>query len=158
MRILVFAGAVLISLAAAQVPLQVEFPSGSSLQLSSQEVVFDLSKSGFPPRDLPAYYRPQEPEGALELRLFSNIEGGWLLTAKMDPLARPDGEWLPPERLELRCDGGPWLPLSSAVVLLTGSGATGGYQAHTIELRLKVLGDELPGSYQGVLVFSLSRL
>ncbi len=158
MRMLVIAGTLLVSLVAAQMPLQVEFPSGSSLQISSQEVAFDLSRSGFPPRDLPAYYRPQEPEGSLELRLFSNIEGGWSLAARMDPLARSDGEWLPPGRLEVRCDGGPWLPLSSAVVLLTGSGVTGGYQAHTIELRLKVLGDELPGSYQGVLVFSLSRL
>jgi len=146
------------SLAWAQLPIQVEFPSGSSLQLSSLEVVFDLRKSGFPPRELPAYYLPVAPKSGLQLRLFSNIEGSWALTAKMEPLAAKDGNWLSSGRMEVRLDGGPWLPLSSEVVLLLGSGPSGGYQEHAVEFRLFVKGDELPGSYQGVLVFSLSRL
>ena len=146
------------SLAWAQLPLQVEFPTGSSLELSSRDVVFDLRKTGFPPRELPAYYYPVEPADGLSLRLFSNLEGGWVLTAGLEPLAGRKGNWLPPERVEVRLDGGPWLPLSSGVVLMVGSGPTGGYQKHTIEFRLQVRGDELPGSYQGVLVFSLSRL
>jgi len=146
------------SLAWAQLPIQVEFPSGSALQLSSQEVVFDLRKSGFPPRELPTYYYPVAPLEGLGLRLFSNIEGGWALTAEMEPLAAKDGNWLSPGRVEVRLDGGPWLSLSSAVALLVGSGPTGGYQEHAVEFRLLVRGDELPGSYQGVLVFSLSRL
>ncbi|WP_457629867.1 hypothetical protein [Oceanithermus sp.] len=150
--------AFLFSLAWAQLPLQVEFPTGSSLQLSSRELSFDLSKSGFPPRELPAYYYPQAAGGGTELRLFSNLAGGWALTAGLEPLAGPGGNWLPPDRVEVRIDGGPWLPLSTAVVLLVGSGPTGGYQEHLVEFRLRVSGDELPGSYQGVLVFSLSRL
>jgi len=159
MRKIFLVGAVaLLSLAWAQLPLQVEFPTGSSLQLSSREVVFDLSKSGFPPRDLPAYYYPVKPEEGLSLRLFSNLTGGWALAASLEPLADRNGNWLPPDRVEVRLDGGPWLPLSTAVVLMVGSGPTSGYQEHAIEFRLQVKGDELPGSYQGVLVFSLSRL
>jgi len=146
------------TLAWAQLPLQVEFPAGSSLQLSNKNIIFNLEKNGFPPRELPAYYYPVEPAEGLELRLFSNLEGSWTLSAGLEPLLGDNEKWLLPERIEVRMDGGPWLPLSSSVVLLAGSGPTGGYQIHTVEFRLRIEGDELPGSYQGVLIFSLSRL
>jgi len=142
----------------AQLPLQLEFPAGSSLQISSREIVFDLSKSGFPPRELPAFYYPVKPAEGLNLRLFSNLDGGWALAAELQPLVARDGNWLSPENVEVRLDNGPWLSLASEVSLLIGSGPTGGYREHKIEFRLLVRGDELPGSYQGVLVFSLSRL
>ncbi|WP_293178663.1 hypothetical protein [Oceanithermus sp.] len=154
-----YTGALLLgSPALAQLPLQVLYPSGSALELSAREVVFDLVSAGFPPRDLPAYYPPHEPEGPIVLRLFSNVEEAWVLSAELEPLASKDGRWLPPDRIELRLDGGPWLPLGSRTVLLMGSGPTGGYEEHRLEVRLKVVGDEVPGTYSGALVLSLSRL
>jgi len=143
----------------AQLPLQVLYPSGSALELSAQEVVFDLVSRGFPPRDLPAYYLPRRPEGPIALRLFSNLEEAWVLSAELEPLATENGHWLLPDRIELRLDGGPWLPLQleKGTVLLMGSGPTNGYEEHRLELRLKIVGDEVPGTYSGVLVLSLSR-
>lgn len=145
--------------AMAQLPLVVQFPEGSALELSAEEVVFDLGLTGYPPPELPAYYAPTEPREPLRVRLFSNLEGGWALEAELEGLWTADGlVGIPPERLEVRLDGGPWLPLADAVVLTVGQGPTGGYREHVLELRLRVHGDEPVGLFQGVLVLSLTRL
>jgi len=145
-------------LAFAQLPLQVTFPNGSALQVSVQQIDFDLSKGGFPPRELPAYFYPDGDSRKIRLKLFSNIAEAWVLAAEVTPLTSRSGVWLPPERIEVKVDGGPWLPLGSRTRLIAGYGPTGGYQEHWVRVRLKVVGDEPAGQYQGVIVFSLSRL
>jgi len=156
--VLAFALLGALATARAQVALVLEYPEGMALELSVPELVFDLSRVGFPPPELPAYYAPTAPQGPVTLRLFNNLEGGWLLEAKLDGLANEDGQWIPPDRIEVRLNGGPWIALSQPVVLWTGSGPTGEWRSFTLELRFKAVGDELPGRYQGLLVLALSRL
>lgn len=144
--------------ARAQLPLMVRFPEGSVLELSTDAVVFDLGRQGFPPRRLPAYYPPTGPGTPVTLRLYSNLEGSWALVAEMTALTREDGRWLPASRLEVRLDGGPWLALGKPVTLWVGQGPTQGYHEFRLEFRLRVEGDEQPGRYRGALLLRLSRL
>lgn len=145
-------------LARAQVPVVLEFPEGSALELSAAEVTFDLARLGYPPQQLPAHYPPTAPGEPPVLRLFSNLEGAWALEAELSDLATPDGDWLPADRVEVRLNGGPWLPLGSPVRLWLGEGPTRGYREGVLEFRLRVVGDERPGRYRGVLVLRLLRL
>lgn len=144
--------------AAAQVPVGVNLPEGSALALSAEEVVFDLERAGFPPPAFPHPYAPTSPPGPLTLSVFSNVEGGWAVEVMAEPLVAEGGRLLSPSQLEVRVNGGPWLPLGPKTVLLTGSGPSGGYQRYLLEFRLVLTGSEAPGVYRGSLVFTLSRL
>ncbi|GAB5601516.1 hypothetical protein FJNA_00400 [Thermus sp. FJN-A] len=144
--------------ALAQVPIGVNLPEGSALTLSAEEVVFDLARTGYPPPTFPFAYAPTAPSGPLTLSVFSNLEGGWTVEVLAEPLVADGGKLLSPSQLEVRVNGGPWTPLGPRTVLLTGSGPSGGYQRHLVEVRLILTGQEAPGVYRGSLVFALSRL
>jgi len=146
----------LLGLALAQVPVGVNLPAGSALTLSADRIVFDVARRGYPPPAFPAYYAPTDPEGALMLRLFSNLEGGWFLSASLDVLSGEAG-LLPPEQIEIRIDGASWIPLGPEVLLLSGEGTSRGYDRHAVELRLKLTGREAPGRYEGRLLFTLAK-
>ncbi len=148
----------LLGFALAQVPIGVNLPEGSALSLSAEEVFFNLAQAPFPPPSFPYAYSPTNPGGPLTLSLFSNVEGGWALEVLAEPLVAEGGRLLSPSQLEVRVDGGPWVPLGPRVVLLTGSGPTAGYRRHLLEFRLVLTGQEAPGVYRGSLVFTLSRL
>jgi len=145
-----------LGLALAQVPVGVDLPAGSALTLSADRIVFDVAKRGYPPPAFPAYYAPTDPGDTLVLRLFSNIEGGWFLSASLDALSGEAG-MLPPEQIEIRLDGASWIPLGSGVLLLSGEGMSRGYERHAVELRLKLTGREAPGRYEGRLRFTLAK-
>ena len=145
-------------LALAQVPVGVNLPEGSALTLSAEEVVFDLAQGAYPPPSFPYAYAPTSPRGPLTLSVFSNLEGGWAVEVLAEPLIAEGGKLLSPSPLEVRVDGGPWMPLGPRTVLLTGSGPSGGYRRHLLEFRLVLTGQEAPGLYRGSLVFTLSRL
>lgn len=147
-----------LGLALAQVPIGVNLPEGTSLSLSAEEVVFDLAQAPFPPPSFPFAYGPSRPSGALTLRLFTNLEGGFALEVEAGPLVAPNGAEIPIGQVEYRLNGGPWIPLGPRVVLLTDTGPTGGYRNHTLEFRLVLTGREAPGTYRGSLLFTLSRL
>ncbi|MEN2981823.1 MAG: hypothetical protein ABDH20_04400 [Thermus sp.] len=142
----------------AQVPIGVNLPEGTSLSLSTEEVVFDLTQAPFPPPSFPFAYPPSRPLGPLSLRVFTNLEGGFAVEVQAGSLLSERGGEIPAGQLEYRLDGGPWIPLGPRVVLLTGSGPTGGYRTHTLEFRLVLTGRETPGTYRGSLLFTLSRL
>lgn len=80
------------------------------------------------------------------------------MEVEASPLLSPSGAEIPAGQVEYRLNGGPWIPLGPRVVLLTGTGPTGGYRSHTLEFRLILTGREAPGVYRGSLVFTLSRL
>ncbi|MCS7218316.1 MAG: hypothetical protein NZ846_04995 [Thermus sp.] len=142
----------------AQVPIGVNLPEGTSLSLSAEEVVFDLTQAPFPPPSFPFAYPPSRPQAPLSLRVFTNLEGGFAVEVQAGPLLSDRGGEIPAGQLEYRLNGGPWIPLGPRVVLLTGSGPTGGYRTHTLEFRLVLTGREAPGMYRGSLLFTLSRL
>ncbi|WP_243030432.1 hypothetical protein [Thermus altitudinis] len=146
------------SWALAQVPIGVNLPEGTSLSLSTEEVVFDLTQSHFPPPNFPYAYLPSSPQGPLTLRLFTNLEGGFAVEVEATPLLAEGGAQIPAGQVEYRLNGGPWIPLGPKVVLLTGSGPTAGYQSYVLEFRLVLTGQEAPGVYRGSLLFTLSRL
>ncbi|MDM7325329.1 MAG: hypothetical protein P3W93_010215 [Thermus sp.] len=146
------------SWALAQVPIGVNLPEGTSLSLSAEEVVFDLTQSTFPPPSFPYAYPPSAPQGPLTLRLFTNLGGGFAVEVEATPLLAEGGAQISPGQVEYRLNGGPWIPLGPKVVLLTGSGPTSGYQSHVLEFRLVLTGQEAPGIYRGSLLFTLSRL
>ncbi|MFN4072382.1 MAG: hypothetical protein ACK4G4_03025 [Thermus sp.] len=148
----------LLALALAQVPIGVNLPEGTSLSLSAEEVVFDLTQSPFPPPSFPYAYAPTAPPGPLTLRLFTNLEGGFAVEVEATPLLAEGGAQIPSSQVEYRLNGGPWIPLGPKIILLTGSGPTAGYQSYVLEFRLVLTGQEVPGVYRGSLLFTLSRL
>lgn len=150
--------ALLLGLALAQVPIGVNLPEGSSLSLSAEEVVFDLSQAPYPPPSFPFAYAPTQPSLPLTLRLFTNLQGGFAVEVEATPLLSETGAEIPAVQLEYRLNGGPWIPLGPRVVLLTGQGPTLGYQSHLLEFRLVLTGREAPGVYRGSLLFSLVPL
>jgi hypothetical protein len=147
-----------LALALAQVPIGVNLPEGTSLSLSAEEILFDLTQSAYPPPSFPYAYAPTLPQGPLTLRLFTNLEGGFAVEVEATPLLAEGGAEIPPGQVEYRLNGGPWIPLGPKVVLLTGSGPTSGYQSYVLEFRLVLTGREVPGVYRGSLLFTLSRL
>ncbi|WP_240307566.1 hypothetical protein [Thermus caldifontis] len=147
-----------LSWALAQVPIGVNLPEGTSLSLSAEEVVFDLTQSPYPPPSFPFAYAPSSPQGPVTLRLFTNLEGGFALEVEASPLLSEGGAQIPASQVEYRLNGGPWIPLGPKVVLLTGTGPTAGYQSYVLEFRLVLTGQEVPGVYRGSLLFTLSRL
>lgn len=146
------------SWALAQVPIGVNLPEGTSLSLSTEEVVFDLTQSAYPPPSFPFAYAPSVPQSPVTLRLFTNLEGGFALEVEATPLLAEGGAQIPAGQVEYRLNGGPWIPLGPKVVLLTGTGPTAGYQSYVLEFRLVLTGQEVPGVYRGSLLFTLSRL
>ena len=149
--------ACVLSTAGAQLGVGIELPEGSTLSLSAEAVTFDLRQAGYPPREFPAYYEPTHPTEPVVLRLFSNIEGAWRLEAGFaEGLLREAGGAIPPDQLEYRLDGGPWLRFGHSVVMLEGHGLSEAYDTHTIEFRIRLVGNERPGLYEGVLTFTLS--
>ncbi|GLV46967.1 hypothetical protein TJA_01430 [Thermus sp. LT1-2-5] len=156
MRLLALA--LVLGFAWAQVPIGVNLPEGSSLSLSAEEVVFDLTQAPYPPPQFPYAYPPTRPSGALSLRLFTNLEGGFALEVEATPLLSETGAEIPAAQVEYRLNGGPWIPLGPKVILLTGTGPTAGYQTYALEFRLVLTGQEVPGTYRGSLLFTLSRL
>lgn len=157
--------ATLTCIALAQTDIGVEIPEGSSMTLSATAFRFDLSGSDYPPPEFPAYYLPvavDEGTGAAredgaELRVFSNVGGNWRVAIGFDGLRTAAGDLLPPDRLEYRLGGGPWRAFAPSTTLLTGSGQTLGYEEARLELRLRLEGDERPGSYRGTLIFTLGE-
>lgn len=135
--------------------LGLSVPEGSALTLSADTVVFDLRDAAYPPAAFPAWYAPSRPTAPVTLDLFTNIESSWLVVAGFEGLLREDGTALPADRIEFRVDGGPWVPFGRSTTLATGRGATPGYLHYDLEFRLRLEGDERPGVYQGVLLFSL---
>ena len=146
---------VLLSLTHAQVAVGVEIPTDTTITLSEETLTFDLEAQGYPPESFPARYTSKE--GEVKLKLFSNIAGGWALNVALaSGLVGPNGVTIPVAQLATRVDGGSWQPLAAEVALLTSSGV--GEETHTLELRLELIGNERPGTYQGVLSFSLTGL
>lgn len=156
-RVLAVALGLLALVALAQVPVELQMPGGSALMLSSDRLVFDLRQTAYPPAEFPAYYPATTPEGPLELRVFSNIDGGWFLSATLTPLVSESGRAIDPDRIEMRVDGGIWFPLGNAVVLFVGQGPSEAYERYLVELRLRLEGNERPGFYRGNLTFTLAR-
>jgi hypothetical protein len=149
----------LLGLINAQVGVGVEIPEGTTITLSSERVVFDLGVQGFPPPEFPYFYEPTAPTEPVTLRLFSNISGNWQLEVSMSGgFTGAGGRVIPVTQLEYRLNGGSWLPMASRVALVSGSGASSAYETHTLELRLKLVGNEAPGSYEGVLNFTFVQL
>lgn len=145
--------ALLTTLACAQVPVGVELPEGSVITLSEDKVSFELES--FPPPEFPAYYTLSDP---LVLRLYSNVSGSWTLEGDLgEGLVTAGGLTIPAAQLEYRLDGGLWFALAPRVVLLSGQGVSEGFESHSLELRLKLVGNERPGLYQGILDLSLIR-
>lgn len=146
-------------LATAQVPVGVDLPEGSALTISHEVLTFDLTETPFPPASFPAFFEPTDVEEPLELRLFSNLEGGWVVEMAFEGLLEGDSDaFIGPSQVEYRVDGGPWFELAPSVTLVNGQGATDGYESHQIEFRLRLEGNESPGSYEGTLIFHLARL
>jgi hypothetical protein len=139
----------------AQMGFDLEIPQGSSISISSESVSFDLAAQGFPPPAFPHHYLPSEPAEPLLISLYSNISGGWFLEADFaDGLIGPDGNTIPAAQLEYRFDGGPWFEFAPKVALFSSQGASQTYEDHTLELRLRLVGSEAPGRYQGALNFT----
>ena len=139
----------------AQVAVGVEIPTDTTITLSEETLTFDLAAQGYPPESFPARYTAKE--GEVEIKLFSNIAGGWALNVSLENgLVGPNNATIPVAQLATRVDGGSWQALAEKVTLLTSSGV--GEETHTLELRLELLGNERPGTYQGVLSFSLTSL
>lgn len=144
-------------LSQAQLPVGAEVPAGSVLTLSEDKVVFDLVTQGYPPPAFPAFYTLSEP---IVISFFSNVDGNWTIEAGISGgLLSQNGALIPAAQLEYRLDGaGEWRPLGQRVVLLTRLSASAAYEKSLLELRLKLIGNERPGRYQGVLEFSLTGL
>lgn len=139
----------------AQVGFGIEIPDASAISLSSESVVFNLAEQGFPPPAFPHHYLPSEPAEPLLVRLYSNLDSGWILEADFSAgLLNEAGHVLLPAQLEYRFDGGPWLEFASTVALYSSQGRSDAFEEHTLELRLQLLGNEAPGRYQGVLNFT----
>lgn len=143
------------SLAFSQVSVGAEVPGSSVITVSNDKVVFDLSGQAYPPAEFPAYYPLEESIG---VRLFSNVDGNWILNAELPSgLVSVGGNTILASQIEYSLDGGDWFALGPRVVLLSGSGLSSDYETHALELRLKLVGNERPGSYQGLLNLTLAR-
>jgi|GEM_PF-165914 len=145
----------------AQLQVEVVIPEGSALRIISPAVVnFDLTTVAFPPLAFPAYFEATDPAAPITIELFSNIAESWRLEVDFAGLLSADGgNLLPPSQIVYRLNGvGEWMPLGPSVTLLTGQGASTAYERHVLELRLKLYGNERPGSYEGTLVFRLVPL
>lgn len=144
----------------AGVGISVEFPAVGALSVSSAEVRFDLSGSDYPPAQFPAYYYPVQPEVPIHLTIAANTTN-WNLTAEFTGLLNEaENLLLGAQQLEYSVDGSAWFPLSVQPVSLVlapraATDALAAPQQHTLQLRLLITGNEMPGDYQGTLTFSL---
>lgn len=144
----------------AGVGISVEFPAVGALSVSAAEVRFDLSGPDYPPTQFPAYYYPVQPEDHIQLTIAANTTN-WTLTAEFTGLLNEaENLLLGAQQLEYSVDGSAWFPLSvQPVSLVLAPRATTDVlvapQLHTLQLRLLITGNELPGDYQGTLTFSL---
>jgi hypothetical protein len=159
MRSLLLLACLVWGAAQAQVSLEVNVPEGSALRISQAQLGLDLERVAFPPLAFPAYFEVTDPAEPITIELFSSIAGGWKLRVEFAGLESEEGNLLLPSQIVYRLNGaGDWLPLGPSVTLLTGQGVSTAYERHTLELRLKLLGNERPGAYEGALVFSLAPL
>lgn len=147
----------LLFIAQAQLPVGADIPAGSVIKLSQDKVVFDLESQPYPPPKFPAYYELNEP---VVVSFFSNIDGNWNMEAGLSGgLVNQDGPAIPASQLEYRLNGfGEWRPLGQNIILLTRLSASAAYEEVLLELRLKLVGNERPGRYQGVLELTLTGL
>lgn len=142
----------------AQFSVQTNVPEGSTLRIGQQEISLDLGQVAFPPLAFPAYFDLTRPGSPITINLFSNIAGGWALRVNFTGLESRE-DLLLPSQIEYRLNGvGDWLPLGPSINLLNSYGASTDFENHRLELRLRLLGNERPGSYEGRLVFSLAPL
>jgi hypothetical protein len=149
---------IVLAVAFAQLPVGATIPEGSALVINHDQVVFDLSRTAFPPPSFPWTFEPTAPQEPIELQLYSNLEGGWALTISFDGLFGPDGDVLLPSQVRYRLDGaGDWFALAPAVTLVSGYGVSHDYQRYLLELQLQLFGNERPGTYEGTLIFSLTK-
>lgn len=139
----------------------VEFPAVGSLQISANEVAFDLTGPDYPPTEFPAYYLPASPTQPIIITITSNTTD-WQVLVEFTGFLNEDANLqLPADQLEFRLDSvSEWLPLNQLPITLAlsvpSTDPLAAPSEHTLELRLKVTGDEAPGVYAGTLIFTLS--
>jgi hypothetical protein len=142
----------------AQLSVQTNVPEGSELRISHAKLSFDLGRVAFPPLAFPYSFAPTDlTDEPIIIELVSNIEGGWRLRVDFAGLVSAEGNVLLPSQIVYRLNGaGEWLTLGPSIDLLTGQGLRD--ERHQLELRLRLLGNERPGTYRGTLFFSLAPL
>lgn len=158
----VCAAAFLLSMVFAQVPpgvgVVVDFPQVGALSISHSTVSFDLSGANYPPATFPGYYYPVAPDQPMSISVTSN-QSNWVLTGEFTGLLNvEENVILPPHQLQYSIDGSEWYSFASSGVTLAVAPATTSVnapQSYTLELRLMVTGNEVPGRYEGTLTFSL---
>ena len=144
----------------AQIGIGVEIPQNATMTISHSEVVFDLSSVGYPPPSFPAYYYPTRPDPQSEpmsFSVFTNIASWTADVTYWGLLNEQDNVILPADRLEYSTDGGAtWyaFSLGGNTIVQSLSGTTE-IAKYPFALRLRLVGDEVPGVYTGVLAFSL---
>lgn len=143
-----------------QVGVGVEIPESGTMTVSHSTVLFDLASDGYPPASFPAYYLPTDPDPQsdhMSFSVFSNL-GNWTVDVVFPGLYNElDNVILAPDRLEYSTDEGTtWHAFSLGANTLVQN-LDGSASAVTVPfmIRLRLVGDEAPGSYSGVLTFSL---
>lgn len=159
--LVVIIGLLLGSKAVAQISVGAEFPETTSLSISHSMVSFDLASASYPPASFPAYYYPTEPDpvsDSMTFTVFTNLES-WSVDVDFPGLFNElDNAALPVDRLEYSTNGGStWHAFAlGGNTIVQGLARTESYATYDFAIRLRVEGDEAPGTYIGVLTFTLA--
>jgi|GEM_PF-2052599 len=120
----------------------VTIPEVIQLDVSLDQVVFDLTTESEETLTFPGYHVPNTQEFA-EVRVLSNTDREWQLKMEGETFGG-----LPVEEIEWSLDGSDWHALRNQETVVTTGAFTAGWQEIKVYYRLLVTGTEYAGEYR----------